>query len=125
LTYVNRSTLFAAPFDMDRLEVTGSSVPILEGVGSSPTGTVEMDISSGGTLVYRGLAGGTGMLTVQWMDAAGKLQPLIAKPGVYGRPSLSPQGDRIAIELTGPTGSDIWVYDPRRDNMTRLTFGSG
>ena len=125
LIYVNRSTLFAAPFDTDRLEVAGSPMPVLEGVGSSPTGSAEMDVSMGGMLVYRGLAGGTGLLTVQWMDSAGKLQPLITKPGVYGRPSLSPQGDRLAIEISGSSGNDIGIYDPRRDNMTRLTFGNG
>ena len=126
LTYVNRSTLFAVPFDTDRLEVAGSPVPVLDGVGSSPTGAAEMDVSMSGTLVYRSLAGGRGLLTVQWMDAAGKLEPLIAKPSVYGRPSLSPQGDRLAVEINGSSGNnDIGIYDPRRDNMTRLTFGNG
>ena len=53
LIYVNRSTLFAVPFDTDRLEVAGNPVPVLEEVGSSPSGAAEMDVSMGGTLVYR------------------------------------------------------------------------
>jgi Tol biopolymer transport system component len=57
------------------------------------------------------------------MDAAGKLAPLISKPAVYGRPSVSPQGDRIAVEVYDSSGSDIYVYDPRRNNMSHLTFG--
>ena len=124
LTYVNQNTLFGAPFDLDTLEVTGSAVPVLEGIGSLPSGTVEMDVSADGTLIYRGLAAG-GLLTLQWMDKAGTLQPLVAKPGMYGRPSVSPDGKQIAMEIGGPSGSDIWVYDPRRDNMSRLTFGGG
>src|SRR5262249_10908229 len=53
LTYVKGNVLFAAPFDLDRLEVAGSPVSVLEGVGSSPLGSVEMDISAEGTLIYR------------------------------------------------------------------------
>ena len=68
---------------------------------------------------------GGGLLTLQWMDAAGTLQPLVAKPGLYGRPSLSPDGNRIAVEFSQSSGSDIWIYDPQRDNMSRLTFGGG
>jgi predicted Ser/Thr protein kinase len=125
LTYVNRNTLFAARFDLDRMGMAGSPVPVLEGVGALPTGTVEMDVSAEGTLVYRGLAGGAGLLTLQWMDAAGALQPLITKPGLYGRPSVSPDGKRVAVEFAQSSGFDIWVYDPQRDNMSRLTFGGG
>ena len=52
----------------------------------------------------------------------GKTQPLLAKPGVYGRPSLSPDGQRLAVDVTEGSGTDIWVYDWQRDTMTRLTF---
>jgi serine/threonine-protein kinase len=71
-------------------------------------------------LVYRsgGEAGG-GLLTVAWLDAAGETQPLLAKPGAYERPRLSPDGQRLALD----DGTDIWVYEARRDTMTRLTFG--
>jgi len=62
---------------------------------------------------------GGGLFTVQWLDAAGKTQPLLAKPDAYVRPSLSPDGSKLAISK-----SDIWVYDWQRDTMTRLTFGS-
>ena len=57
-----------------------------------------------------------------WLDGAGKAQPLLAKPGNYGRPSVSPDGQRLALEVAGGSGTDIGVYDWRRDTMTRLTF---
>ena len=65
---------------------------------------------------------GRGLLTVAWLDGAGKTQPLLAKPGAYARPSLSPDGQRLALEVTEGSGTDIWVYDWQRDTMTRLTF---
>ena len=58
------------------------------------------------------------LVTVQWLDAAGKTQPLLATPGVYEGRHLSPDGERL---LFGD-GSDLWVYEARRDAATRLTF---
>ena len=63
------------------------------------------------------------MTTVQWLDAAGKTEPLLAKPGIYADPSLSPDGKRLAVEVSEGSSRDVWVYDQRRDSMTRLTFG--
>jgi Tol biopolymer transport system component len=41
------------------------------------------------------------------------------RASISGR--LSPDGQRLALD----DGSDIWVYEARRDTMTRLTFGGG
>jgi len=123
LLYINRSTLFAVPFDLDRLELSGSPTPVLENVGASPAGAAEMDISMEGTVVFRA-QGETSLMILQWMNADGKLEPLLTKPGIYGRPSLSPQGDRVAVEVSGSAGTDIWIYDSKRDNMSRLTFAT-
>ena len=64
-------------------------------------------------------------MTLQWVDPTGKKEPLRAKPGVYRYPSLSPDGKRVALAVTEGGSQDIWVYDPQRDAMTRLTFGGG
>lgn len=121
LLYINKGTLFAAPFDPEKLEARGASSPVLEGVGYSTTfGFAQFDFSRDGTLVYRsGGASQADLVTVQWLDAAGQTEPLLAKPGVYERPRLSPDGQRLAFS----DGSDIWVYEARRDILTRLTFG--
>jgi serine/threonine-protein kinase len=121
LIYVNRGTLFAVPFDLDRLEVHGTPSPVLDQVAYGPSnGEAQFDFSQTGTLIYRSGEAGGGLFTVQWLDAAGKAQPLLAKPDSYVRPSLSPDGTKLAIATT----SDIWVYEWQRDAMTRLTFGA-
>jgi serine/threonine-protein kinase len=123
LVYVNRGTLFAVPFDVDRLEVHGTPVPVLDQVGySAGQGSAQLDFSQNGTLIYRSGGAVGGLLTVTWLDGAGKAQPLLAKPGNYLRPSLSPDGQRLALEVADGSGTDIWVYDWQRDTMTRLTF---
>ena len=123
LIYINRGTLFAVPFDVDRLEVRGTPAPVLDQVGySTINGSAQFDFSQSGTLIYRSRgAAGADLVTVQWLDGAGKTQPLLAKPGGYQRPRVSPDGQRLALD----DGSDIWVYEARRDTMTRLTFGGG
>jgi hypothetical protein len=123
LVFINKGTLFAVPFDPDRLEVRGTPSPVLEEVAySTETGFAQFDLSRNGTLVYRsGGATQVNLVTVQWLDAAGRMQPLLAKPGGYERPRLPPDGQRLAWD----DGSDIWVYEARRDTMTRLTFGGG
>jgi serine/threonine-protein kinase len=123
LVYINKGTLFAVPFDPEKLEVHGQPSPALEEVAYSPAyGSAQFDFSRNGTLVYRsGGAIQANLVTVQWLDASGKTQPLLAKPGGYQRPRVSPDGQRLALD----DGSAIWVYEARRDTMTRLTFGGG
>jgi Tol biopolymer transport system component len=122
LIYVNRGTLFAVPFDVGRLEVRGAPVPVLDQVGYNTFGAAQFDFSQTGTLIYQTGEAGSGLFTVEWLDGAGKVQPLLAKAGTYGRFSLSPDGQQLALEVAQGTGTDIWVYGWQRDTMTRITF---
>ena len=123
LVYVNRDTLFAVPFDVDRLEVHGTPAPVLDQVGyNAGQGSAQLDFSQTGTLIYRSGEAGGGLPTIAWLDGAGKVQPLLAKPGLYSNPSLSPDGQRLAVDVTEGSATDMWVYDWQRDTMTRLTF---
>ena len=127
LVYANKGTLFAIPFDVDKLETRGTAVPVLDDVAYNPgTGGVDVDFAGTSTLVYRRgtpAAGATG-LSIQWLDGTGKKEALRAKPAAYRGLRLSPDGQRLAL-LTSEGGGDVWVYDPQRDAMTRLTFGGG
>ena len=125
LVYVNKGTVFAIPFDLNALDTYGTAVPVLNDVAyNALIGSGEFDVSLTGTLVYRNASGGASAMTsVQWVDPTGAKEPLRAKPGVYLFPSLSPDGKRIALTVTEGGSTDVWVYDPERDAMTRLTFG--
>jgi eukaryotic-like serine/threonine-protein kinase len=128
LIYTNKGTLFAIPFDLDRLETRGTAVPVLDEVANEPlTGGVDLDFSHTGTLVYRrgGASGGPRMQTIQWVDGAGKKEPLRAQPGLHSNPRLSPDGQLLAFVVYEGAGPDVWVYDPQRDAMSRLTFDGG
>jgi hypothetical protein len=123
LVFLNKATLFAIRFDPDKLETRGTAVPILDDVAfSRELGAGQLSFSRSGTLVYRRSNGNAGLLTVAWLDDAGKTEPLVTKPGLYSRPSLSPDGRHMAVEVREGSGTDIWVYDLQRDAPTRLTF---
>jgi serine/threonine-protein kinase len=123
LVYVSRGTLFAVPFDVDRLEVHGTPVPVLDQVDYNVRlGSAQLDFSRTGTLIYRSGRAGAGLSTVAWLDSAGKVQPLPARPGAYANTALSPDGQRLAVEVTEASGTNIQVYDWQRDTMTQLTF---
>ena len=127
LVYVNKSTLFAIPFDPDRLATSGNPVPILDDVKFSPTtGIPDLSFSVNGTLVYRkGGAGAAAGETVLWIDLAGKRSPLLAKAGSYNNPRLSPDAKRMVLQVNEGGGADVWVYDTQRETMDKLTFGGG
>jgi serine/threonine-protein kinase len=130
LVYTNKETLFAVPFDLDRLEARGTAVPILDDVAyQALSGGAQFDVSRSGTLVYRKRSGSTepAVATIQWLtpgtDGAGKKEPLRSKAGNYMSPRVSPDGTRVAMMASEQGATGLWVYDPRRDVMTRLTSG--
>lgn len=122
LAYVTKGTLFAVPFDLDRLEVRGPATSLQE-VSSDPTlGSAQIDFSRSGTIAYR--SGRTeGRRTLQWLDGEGRTESLGNEPGDYVFPHLSPDGSRLVVRVTERGSSDIWIYDLERGSKTRLTNG--
>ena len=51
------------------------------------------------------------------VDGQGAMTPLPLAPGVYGDPSLSPDGRQIALAVTDTSGTHIWVYDLERGTL--------
>ena len=102
-------------------------MPVVDDVANDSTnGSGHFDVTRAGTLVYRrARSGAPAMRTLQWVDPAGRREPLLAKPGAYQNPRLSPAGTRVALTVVEGNSQDLWVYDLQRDAMTRLTFGGG
>jgi len=122
LTYVNQGTLFAQPFDLDRMIARGSATPVLDGVSYSSTfGFAQLDFSRTGALVYRKNAGGE--LIAAWLDTTGEPQPYFAKPGRYLWPRLSPDGKRLAVSVMENGTPAVWIYEGQPDQITKLPTG--
>jgi Tol biopolymer transport system component len=126
LAYMHEGTLFVAPFDLTRLEVTGKPVPALEGVVAMPAfGGAHLAFSARGDLVF--VPGKDMDLTVpiQWMDRQGATRSMRAVPAFYNHPRFSPDGGRLAVEIRDGRQADVWVYEWEGDKMSRLTFEGG
>ncbi|MBI3210660.1 MAG: protein kinase [Candidatus Solibacter usitatus] len=125
ITYVHSGTLFAAPFDLERMELKGGTAfPALEKVSwSFSRGSARYDVSRTGTLVYYHSSGveteGGGLA---WVDSSSVGAPM---PGLTGasHPRISPDGKRLAY-LAAPS-AEIWVYDLQRNTKSKLTFEAG
>jgi Tol biopolymer transport system component len=125
VVYMHEGTLFAVPFDLKRLTVTGHPASILEGVVTAPDyGGAQFSLSNTGNLVYVAGREGAQNVSIYWMDHEGKFTPLRETPGNYFNPAFSPDGKRLALEIFDGKRADIWVYEWERDTLTRLTFAS-
>jgi Tol biopolymer transport system component len=125
LVYIHGGTLFAARFDLARLEMTSQPAPVLEGVRSnSITGGAQFAMSASGTLLYLpGPSIGAGA-PLHLMNREGKTTPLRFTPANWFELLFAPDGQRLAMQIRDKS-SDIWVYDLRQETLTRVTQDPG
>jgi Tol biopolymer transport system component len=83
-------------------------------------GSAKLSFSRSGTLVYRSREIDASRVVIQRLDADGKSQPLLDKPGLFLNPHLSPDGERLAV-ANDDVKYGIWIYDIRRDTLSPLT----
>ena len=124
LLYVHGGTLFAAPFDLNRLELAGQPVPVVEGIASGPGGGAQFATSLNGTLVYEPGEATGGEPGIEWMDRDGKTTTLRSTPANWSDIMFAPDGRRLAVDIAEASASqaDIWVYEWARDTLSRLTL---
>ena len=124
LIYDQTGTLMAVPFDLDRLEISASPVPVIQGM-RSPGGRhvgAQFAVSRTGTLAYVPGTVEESTSTLVWVDRQGVVEPLPAPPRRYEYPVLSPDGQRVAVGIAEKVDIHVWVYDVSRNGLTRLTF---
>jgi serine/threonine-protein kinase len=122
IIYAHDGKLLAVPFDLKRLAVTGSPIPVLEGVFMCVnTGSAHYSLAANGTLAYApGIVLG-GARQLVWVDRTGKAEMLPTPARAYLHPRISPDGARIAAEVEGGPMHDFWSYDLARGIMTKVT----
>src|SRR5665213_2736905 len=116
IVYLQGANLMAAPFNLRSLALTGSAVPVIEGVQP-----LQYSFSSDGSLVYAPGGAQAPQLKLVWVDRKGMEQLLPAPAHNYVFPRISPDGRRIAADIE-EAESQIWVYEIGRDTLSRLTF---
>jgi serine/threonine-protein kinase len=116
----------AVPFDMTRLEVTGSPVGMIEGVmqdindtvAIGDTGAAQFSVSESGSLVYlRGGIFSSNDWQMVWVDRKGGEQALPVSR--WGSARISPDGKRVVFYTAG-TDERVWVYEIDRGTLSPL-----
>jgi len=125
--FARKGTIYAAPFDPGTLALTGRPVPVLEKVlsstgGEAPSdGSAQIDVSASGVCAYRTGEPET-LFTLAVVDRKGAVIRKTSPPRGYSWMRFSPDGTRAAVQISGPSQSDIWIYDVARDALSKLTF---
>jgi serine/threonine-protein kinase len=119
LAFVRTGQLLAAPFDLERMKLTGPAVPLINGVRTDLRDGGQIAISGDGTVVYVPGPPST-EISPAWTDHQGFTESPGLPTDVYGGPMLSPDGNRLAVLVAG-LNTDIWIYDLIRRNPLRLT----
>ena len=122
LVYLVDDVLHAAAFDADRLEVTGPSMPLVQGIQTkSSTGAANFDVSFGGTLVYAMTRADSRLRLLAWADRQGELQPVHTPARPFFTPRVAPDGSAVAVNIRDGE-DDIWLWRDRAETLTRFTF---
>jgi eukaryotic-like serine/threonine-protein kinase len=116
LVFFRDGALLGAPFDVDRMEVTGPVVRVLENLAVGTTMDAPFAaLSNAGLLAYAPSDAGTTRLV--WVSRQGVEQPITDTARRYQYPRLAPDGRRTVVAAAG----DLWIQDNARATFTRLT----
>jgi len=123
LVYARGETLYAAPFDVSRLEISGPEVAILDRVETEPyNGFAAIAVADDGTLAYLPAVDREHRSLV-WVKRDGTSDPLPAPERAYDSPSLSPDGTRLALQIAAGPNKNVFVYEFGAGTLTRQTQG--
>src|SRR5687768_2531384 len=117
----NEGVLFAAPFDPDRLRITGSAVPVLDSLAEEMP-EARYSLSPAGTLFYvAGRTSGSGnsasTFALELDSIAGGSERIPLPPSDHWDAKFSPDGRKLAYIRN----DHVWVYDLDLGTHTQLT----
>lgn len=124
VVFARAGSLMAVPFDLRRLELSGSPVPVVDGLVTTAvtSGGAEYDVTPTGLLAYVPGTARAPEASLVWVDRRGVAKKFPAPVNNYSNPRISPDGKLMALQIHSNGPSDVWVYDFARNTMTRLTF---
>ncbi len=102
IVFQRANSLLAMPFDLERLEVAGSPVPVLEDVAVDFGGAGQFSLSRDGSLLFSGTSLPGNKLV--WVDRQGVEQPVTEAIRDYFDPRHSPDGQRLAVTISDANG---------------------
>jgi serine/threonine protein kinase/Tol biopolymer transport system component len=122
--YARNDELFAVPFDVDRLRVSGPASRLRDAAWRGSEGN-QYAVSDNGVFVSVSGRPDRNERRLVWVRRDGSVEPLAAPPREYhGNAALSPDGRRAAVDVEAATVG-LWLFDFMRGTLTPLTTGKG
>jgi serine/threonine-protein kinase len=115
----------ALPFDPERLQVTGSAVPIAAGVHRSRYGALQFAADSEGAIVSVPTVGHTRQDELVWVDRDGNETPASTHLRHYESPKLGRDGLVVLAIRSSNDDINIWMLDTVRDTLQPVTTDTG
>jgi serine/threonine-protein kinase len=124
VVFLRGGNLMAVPFDLQRLEVTGSPKALVEGIlpSNNNTGSAQAAFADAGSIAYVSGGGKVSDRTLVWVDRNGMEQPLPLPPRAYRHPRFSSDENRLLLDIDEGNKADLWVCDLLRGTLIRLSF---
>ena len=119
IVFARGASLWAVPFDLSQLTLTGEPAPVVEDLRVGGSGLAHFAVSEDGVLVY--VSGTARGRTLVWVDHEGIEEPLNQPPQDYEQVRVSPDGRRIAAPVADEESEDIWIIDSQRGTSAPLT----
>jgi serine/threonine-protein kinase len=122
LVWLSNGGLFAAPFSVERLELTGRPFLVLTDVQySTINGSGQFYCSDGDMVIYRSGKIDAGSRLLSWLDPAGHTSTILSEPDDYFAPAIAPDGGSVAVVAQ----NKILLFDIARGASRRLTHTLG
>jgi serine/threonine-protein kinase len=126
LAYLDASSLLhAIRFDAARSQTSGEplSIGTLPIAGAAAYGGY--DVSATGTLVYLPGQQNAASRRLVWISRDGKEQDTNLPRHAYLYPRFSADGESVALDVRDAFSGDLWLWDLKRDTLSRFTTGAG
>ena len=124
LLFARDGAVWAVALDPDAVAVRGAAVPVIPSgvVGSMRTGSLGLQVSANGTLLF--LPKNSDSKHMVSVGRDGSELPLGLPPGSYGNPRVSPDGRRVAVEKEGSVIESVDLARGTRSVVVPAALGT-
>jgi len=135
LLYHREGTLYAHPFNANKLTLTGEAIRIADKLPYAASGVAAFSSSSTGVLIFRRSPDPVAQASssraptssvysqpLVWVDRFGKKFDQLAPAAGWAGVALSPNGKRVAAHRHDAEGGDVWIFEAGQADPAKFTF---
>lgn len=123
IAFERGGSLWAAPFDADRLQLTGPPVSVVEEVRVGWYWSPMIAVGADGSLAYTtGSPLPNQQGTLVWVDRGGRERPVRVPARAWWWPQIAPDGRQLGFHDHDSGNMDAWIYELEDGPLMRVTY---